>query len=95
VWYRITPCPIRLRKSYIVKFNVHLAFENTGDRIKLDKIVYQNWIEDDKFTKDEGFSFREIGLVWMDYTNQIPLIKLYCLNNLYLNLTSLSVSEIY
>lgn len=48
-------------ESYILKFNDHLAFENTGDRIELDKIVYQDWIEDAKDMREKGLSYRVIS----------------------------------
>lgn len=38
-----------------------LRFENTGDRIELDKIVYQDWIEDAKDMREKGLSYRMIS----------------------------------
>ena len=48
-------------ESYILKFNDHLAFENTVDRIELDKIVYQDWIEDAMDMREKGLSYRMIS----------------------------------
>lgn len=50
-----------LFKAAKSKFNDHLAFENTGDRIELDKIVYQDWIEDAKDMREKGLSYRMIS----------------------------------
>lgn len=38
-----------------------LRFENTGDRIELDKIVYQDWIEDAMDMREKGLSYRMIS----------------------------------
>lgn len=43
------------------KFNDHLAFENTGDRIESDRIVYQDWNEDAKDIREKGLSYRMIS----------------------------------
>ena len=47
--------------SYVLRFNEHLAFDNTGDRVKLNDLALEDWIEDAKKMKEDGMSYREIS----------------------------------
>ena len=47
--------------SYVLRFNEHLAFDNTGDRVKLNDLASDPWIEDAKKMKEEGKSYRQIS----------------------------------
>ena len=47
--------------SYVLRFNEHLAFEITGDRVKLNELALEDWIEDAKKMKEDGMSYREIS----------------------------------
>ena len=47
--------------SYVLRFNDHLAFENTGDRVSLDELVEEDdYIQEARQMKKDGKSFREI-----------------------------------
>ena len=47
--------------SYVIRFNDHLAFENTGDRVSLDELVEEDdYIHEARQMKKDGKSFREI-----------------------------------
>ena len=47
--------------SYVLRFNEHLAFDNTGDKVKLNDLALEDWIEDAKKMKEDGMSYREIS----------------------------------
>ena len=47
--------------SYVLRFNEHLAFDNTGDRVRLNDLALEDWIEDAKKMKEVGMSYREIS----------------------------------
>lgn len=47
-------------KSYVLRFNNQLSFEYTGERVKLDELVAEEWLEDAKLLKEEGKTLREI-----------------------------------
>ena len=47
--------------SYVLRFNEHLAFDITGDRVKLNELALEDWIEDAKKMKEDGMSYREIS----------------------------------
>lgn len=47
--------------SYVLRFNEHLAFDNTGDRVRLNDLALEDWIEDAKKMKEDGMSYREIS----------------------------------
>ena len=47
--------------SYVLRFNEHLAFDITSDRVKLNDLALEDWIEDAKKMKEDGMSYREIS----------------------------------
>ena len=47
--------------SYVLRFNEHLAFDITSDRVKLNELALEDWIEDAKKMKEDGMSYREIS----------------------------------
>ena len=47
-------------KSYVLKFNNQLSFEYTGERVKLDELVTEEWLEEAKSLKEEGKTLRDI-----------------------------------
>ena len=46
--------------SYVLKFNNHLSFENTGDRVILDELGEEDYIGYARKLKEEGKTLREI-----------------------------------
>ena len=47
--------------SFVLRFNQHLAFDNTTERVKLNDLALEDWIEDAKKMKEDGMSYREIS----------------------------------
>jgi len=47
--------------SYVLRFNEYLAFDITSDRVKLNELALEDWIEDAKKMKEDGMSYREIS----------------------------------
>jgi RecA-family ATPase len=47
-------------KSYVLRFNNQLSFENTGKRIDLDELVAEEWLEEAKSLKEQGKALRDI-----------------------------------
>ena len=47
--------------SYVLRFNQYLAFDITSDRVKLNELALEDWIEDAKKMKEDGMSYREIS----------------------------------
>ena len=47
--------------SYVLRFNEHLAFDIASDRVKLNELALEDWIEDAKKMKEDGMSYREIS----------------------------------
>ena len=50
-------------KSYVLKFNEHLAFENTGMRVDLDELISDDVLEKAKKLINEGKTIRETAEV--------------------------------
>ena len=47
--------------SYVLKFNEQLAFENTGERVRLNDLGSDEWIPLAKQMKEDGKSYRQIS----------------------------------
>ena len=47
--------------SYELKFNEHLAFENTGRRKNLVELGAESWLEQAQMMKKKGLSYRDIS----------------------------------
>ena len=47
-------------ESYVLEFNDHLAFENTGKRVLLDSLGEDEMLDKAKQFEKEGYSLREI-----------------------------------
>lgn len=47
--------------SYVLRFNEHLTFDITSERVKLNELALEDWIEDAKKMKEDGISYREIS----------------------------------
>ena len=47
--------------SYVLMFNEYLVFENTIDRVMLNDLALEDWIEDAKKMKEDGMAYREIS----------------------------------
>lgn len=47
-------------KSYVLRFNDQLSFEFTGERVDLDELVAEEWLEEAKSLKEEGKTLRDI-----------------------------------
>ena len=47
--------------SYVLRFYKHLAFDNTGERVKLNDLALEDWIEDAKKLKEDSILYREIS----------------------------------
>jgi len=47
-------------KSYVLRFNDQLSFEYTGERVDLDELVAEEWLEEAKSLKEEGKTLRDI-----------------------------------
>ena len=46
-------------ESYVLKFNKQLSFENTGDRVQLNNLADEDWIEEAKRLREEGNSLKD------------------------------------
>ena len=47
--------------SYVLRFNEYLSFENTGERVRLNELATEEWIEDAKVMQENGLPLREIS----------------------------------
>ena len=47
-------------ESYVLEFNDHLAFKNTGERVSLDNLGEDEMLVKAKQFEKEGYSLREI-----------------------------------
>lgn len=50
-------------KSYVLRFNDQLSFEFTGERVDLDELVAEEWLEEAKSLKEEGKTLRDIASI--------------------------------
>jgi hypothetical protein len=48
-------------ESFVIKFNDHLSFENTGNRVKFGELASDEWIPLATKMKNEGKSYRQIS----------------------------------
>ena len=48
-------------ESFVLKFNDHLSFENTGNRVKFGELASDEWIPLATKMKNEGMSYRQIS----------------------------------
>ena len=47
--------------SYVLRFNEYLSFENTGERVRLNELATEEWIEDAKVMQENGLPLKEIS----------------------------------
>jgi len=47
-------------ESFVLKFNEHLAFDNTGERVDLDELIDEDYLKEAKELKESGESIRAI-----------------------------------
>ena len=47
-------------ESFVLKFNEHLAFDNTGERVDLDELIDEDYLKEAKELKDGGETIRAI-----------------------------------
>ena len=47
-------------ESFVLKFNEHLAFDNTGERVDLDELIDEDYLKEAKDLRKEGKSIRAI-----------------------------------
>ena len=45
-------------RSYVLKFNEHLTFEDTGERVLLNDLGSEPWFDDAKQMREQGLSYR-------------------------------------
>ena len=47
-------------ESFVLKFNEHLAFDNTGERVDLDELIDEDYLKEAKELKEGGETIRAI-----------------------------------
>ena len=47
--------------SYVLRFNEYLSSENTGERVRLNELATEEWIEDAKVMQENGLPLKEIS----------------------------------
>jgi hypothetical protein len=47
--------------SYVLRFNEYLSFENTGERVRLNELATEEWIEDAKVMQENGLPLKEVS----------------------------------
>lgn len=47
-------------ESFVLKFNEHLSFDNTGERVDLDELIDEDYLKEAKELKEGGESIRAI-----------------------------------